>query len=338
MGPERPEEAKLVQLQKPKFVYMGGKLRLWDEAVLHVGCEAVTRGLNVFEGIKGYWQPDGRFGIVMLRQHFDRLRRSARLLHIPCDWTYEEYQSAIFELIGALVEPDRDMWARTTLYVIEGHWGEGTIADLVVMAYHQDTQLPQPIHLGVSTWRRSSDVALPARIKTSTNYQAGRLARIEGRPLGCQDMVLLNEWGRVGEATGSCVLMVREGTVYTPPATEGTLESITLDLIEALAHSSGINFVRRPIDRTELLVADEIGLCGTLAELTLVKSIEGRALSEEASILRALQTCYLDAVRGVVTHSAIELTFLPSGKPGKSVVGSSLKSSPEVSTGTRAGR
>ena len=115
----------MVQLQKPKFVYMGGKLRPWDEAVLHVGCEAVTRGLNVFEGIKGYWQPDGRFGIVMLRHHYERLRRSARLLHIPCDWTYEEYRSAIFELIGALVEPDRDMWARTTLYAIEGYWGEG---------------------------------------------------------------------------------------------------------------------------------------------------------------------------------------------------------------------
>ena len=128
----------MVELQTPKYVYMGGKLRLWEDAVLHVGCEALTRGLNVYEGVKGYWQQDGRFGIVALRRHYERLRRSARLLHIPCGWTYAEYESATFELISELVQPDRDMWARTTLFVVEGHWGEGTVADLVITAYHQD--------------------------------------------------------------------------------------------------------------------------------------------------------------------------------------------------------
>ncbi len=302
----------MVQLQQPKFVYMGGKLRPWNEAVLHVGCEAVTRALNVFEGIKGYWQPDRRLGIVMVRQHYERLRRSARLLHIPFDWTYEAYQQAIFELIGALLEPDQDIWARTSLYAIEGHWGEGTVADLVITAYHQAKELPRPIHLGVSTWQRSSDLAMPARVKTSTNYQVGRLARIEGRQLGCQDMVLLNQWGRVAEATGSCVLMVREGTVYTPPATVGALESITIDAIESLSHSLGIKFVRRPIERTELLVAEEIGLAGTLAELTIVKSIEGLPLAERSPVLHALQARYMDAVRGVTPHPSVEMSMLPS--------------------------
>src|SRR5262245_61719240 len=109
---------------------MGGELRRWQDATLHVGCEAVTRGLNVFEGLKGYWQADGQFGVVMLRPHYERLRRSARLLHIPCTWTYEAYESAVLGLIDRLLRPDSDMWARTTLYVVEGHWGEGTVADL----------------------------------------------------------------------------------------------------------------------------------------------------------------------------------------------------------------
>jgi branched-chain amino acid aminotransferase len=287
---------------------MGGKLCPWDEAVLHVGCEAVTRGLNVFEGVKGYWQPDGRFGIVRLRQHYERLRRSARLLHIPFDHTYEEYTSAIFELVRALCEPERDMWARTTLYVTDGHWGENTVADLVIAAYHQDKVTPESIDLGVSTWRRSGDVSLPARIKTSTNYQVARLARIEGRSKRCQDMILLNEWGRVAEATGSCVLMVRDGSIYTPPATEGALESVTLDVVEALARSMGINFVRRPIDRTELLVADEIALCGTLAEVTLVRSIEGVPLTGGSPILGTLQDRYLQAVRGADPYPFVELS------------------------------
>src|SRR5215831_11231939 len=181
---------------------MAGRLRLWKDAMLHVGCEALTRGLSVYEGVKGYWQRDGQFGLVMLPRHYERLRRSARLLHIPFERSYDEYESAVLELVSELVEPDRDMWARTTLFVVEGHWGEGTVADLVITAYHQDKKPPQAINLGVSTWRRSVDVALPPRIKTGTNYQVGRLARIEGRTRGCQEMVLLNEWGRVAEATG----------------------------------------------------------------------------------------------------------------------------------------
>lgn len=302
----------MAQLQQPKFVYMGGKLRLWHEAALHVGCEAVIRGLNVFEGVKGYWQQDGKFAFIMLRRHYERLRRSARLLHIPCDWTFEAYEGAILELVGQLVEPTRDMWARTTLFVVEGHWGENTVSDLVITAYHQTKEAPEPVNLGVSTWRRSPDVALPARIKTSSNYQVSRLARIEGRAQDCHDMVLLNQSGRVAETTGACILMVREGVVYTPPAGEGALESITLDLVEALATSMGIPFARRPIDRTELLVADEMAICGTLAELPLVRKIQGMALPEKSPILSALQKRYFDAVRGVDPHPAVELSVLPA--------------------------
>lgn len=302
----------MIKLQKPKFVYMGGELRAWDEATLHVGCEAAIRCVNVFEGVKGYWQPDGRFGIVMLEQHYKRLRRSARLLHIPFDLTYVEFRSAIYELVGVLLGPDKDMWARPTLFAIEGHWGEDTVAELVVTAYNQDKQTPQSINLGVSTWQRSVDVSLPARIKTGTNYQVARLARIEGRAHGYKDMVLLNQWGRVAEATGSCVLISREGSIYTPPVTEGALESITVDIVESLAQSLGIRFVRRPIDRTELLVADEIATCGTLAEVTIVKSIEGLPLGNGEAILKTIQNRYLQAVRGIDPHPYVELSYLPN--------------------------
>lgn len=305
----------MAQLQKPEFVYMGGALRRWEEAVLHVGCEGVNRSLNVFEGIKGYWQPNGQFGILQLKRHYERLCRSARLLHIPFDHSFIQYRNAIFELMGALLKPDKDMWARTTLFAIDGHWGEGTVSDLIVTAYHQDKQVPSPINIGTSTWQRSSDISLPARIKTGTNYQVARLARMEGRARDCQEMVLLNQWGRVAEATGACVLMVRDGGIYSPPPTEGALESITLDIVEALALSIGLKFVKRPIDRTELLVADEVAICGTLAELTLVDSVEGHRLQTRSSILQALQMRFFEAVRGINPHPIVELSFLP----GKSI-------------------
>jgi branched-chain amino acid aminotransferase len=300
----------MIRLQEPKYVFMGGRLRPWAEATIHVGAEAVTRNVNAFEGLKGYWQPGGGFGIVQLARHYERLRRSARLLYIPFETSLEEYRDAVAQLANALLEPTRDMWFRTTLYAIQGHWGEGTIADLVVTAYHQDQRAPDPIDLGVSTWRRSPDDSLPARIKTGSNYQVARIARIEGRARGCQDMVLLNHSGRVSEATGSCIVMVRNGAVFTPPSTEGALESITLDVVETLARSMGIPFVRRPIDRSELLTADEIALVGTLAELVPVKSIEGMPLDPESPILRALQDRYFRAVRNIEPHPDIELAVV----------------------------
>lgn len=64
----------MAQLQRPALAYMNGKLVPWDQATLHIGCEAAIRGLNVFEWLKGYWQADGTFGIVQLRRHYDRLK------------------------------------------------------------------------------------------------------------------------------------------------------------------------------------------------------------------------------------------------------------------------
>jgi len=243
-------------------------------------------------------------------RHFARLQRSARLLLIPCPVSYDEFERGCHELIRSLYQPDRDMWIRATLYVVEGHWGENTVADLVLTAYHQDKRPPAPIEVGVSTWLRSSDISLPPRIKTSSNYQVARLARTEGRARGCSEMILLNQWGRVAEATGACVLMIRDGKVVTPPPSEGRLESITVEIVADICKSLGIEFVERPIDRTELYVADEVCLAGTLAELVPVRRIDNFALPEEYPIFSAVANRFWKAVRGVDHHPAVDLSIV----------------------------
>ncbi len=302
----------MAKLQQPDFVYMNGAIRKWDEAVVHISTEAVTRGLNVFEGLKGYWNTEcTSFGLVALPRHFARLQRSARLLHIPCPVTFAEFEKATYNLLGKLVKPDRDMWLRATLLVVEGHWGEGTKADLVLTAYHQDKERPAPLRVGVSTWQRSNDVSLPARIKTSTNYQVARLARIEGRRQGFSEMILLNQLGRVAETTATGILVVRDGTVFTPPATEGALESITINIMEDISRSLGIPFVRRPIDRTELIVADEMAVAGTLSEVALITHIDGYDLPTKTPLLDAIAARFWAAVRQENPHSAIDLSIVP---------------------------
>ncbi len=237
----------MIKLQTPELALKNGDLIPWDQAVLHVGCEGVNRGLSVFEGIKGYWREDGAFGLVALCEHYERLLRSARLLQIPCPWTYEEFEADIFKLIGALIDPEEDMWVRATLFVVEGHWGEGTKADLIMTAFRQNPRPPSPISLGVSTWQRSSDNSVSYRIKSTANYQVGRIARIEGRSRNCDDMILLNQWGRVAEATGSAVLVVRSNEVLTPTHTEGALEkpSVACTIKGAMQLGSTVITIRR---------------------------------------------------------------------------------------------
>jgi branched-chain amino acid aminotransferase len=306
-----PSSLSALGLQQPRWVYFQGEVRPWEQATLHVSCEAVSRGLNVFEGLKGYWQANGKkFGVVELRRHYDRLVHSAKLLHIPVPVTFDNFQNACAVLLHRMYEPDKDMWIRAALYPIEGHWGEGTVADLVLTAYHQKKQPPSPISVGVSTWQRSTDISLSPRIKTSTNYQVARLARIEGRGRGFSEMILLNQYGRVAEATGACVVLVRDGCVITPPASEGRLESITLEIVRKICNSLTIPYLERPVDRTELAIADEIRLVGTLAELTPVAQIDDYRLPESAPLTDLIAATFWNAVRGVAPHSGVELTFI----------------------------
>jgi len=301
----------MTQLQRPPWVYFDGRIRPYEEAVLHISTEAVYRGLNVFEGVKGYWSHDSSsFGLLALQRHFDRLRQSASLLHIPVPCAYDEFEAAIHDLIRVMVEPERDMWVRVTLYVVEGHWGVDTRADLTMIAYHQPMAPPAPITVGISSWQRASDVTLPARIKTSTNYQVARLARIEGRRSGFSEMVLLNGAGRVAEFTGAALLMVRNGRVITTPSHEGALESITADIVRELCSSHGIPFEVRPIDRTELYICDELAAAGTLAELAPVVGVDHREMPADRPVLGALQDAYFEAVRAVSGHPAVHLSVV----------------------------
>lgn len=290
---------------------MNGRITSWEEATIHVASEALIRGVSVFEGIKGYWRHDGgEFALLAVREHYDRLLRSARLLHLPFEMPYNDFHAACAEFAKSLLSTERDLWLRPTILAVKGHWGEGTATDLVITGYHQEKQRPEAINVGVSTWQRPGDATLPARIKCAANYQVGRLARIEGRRQGFADMVLLNQWGRVAEASGSCVLLVCGGEVITPPTSEGCLESITVGIVEALSKRLGVPFMRRPVDRSELCVADEMCLAGTLMELGRVGKIESFTFPERGPVLDAIANEFWDCVRCVRDDPAIRLTVL----------------------------
>jgi branched-chain amino acid aminotransferase len=302
--------ASLSQLQSPPWVLINGKLVPYEDARIHISAEALTRALSVFEGVKGYWNSASKvFAVRSPRRHYDRLRRSAALFHIPIDFSYDDFLAGLATLAGQLLVEDRDLWFRPTLYVTQGHWGEGTAADLVVTAFTQQKHDPDPMRLGVSTWRRASDVALPTRVKCSANYVVARLARMEVRRLGYDDAVLLNEAGRVAEATGACIVIADARGIASPPISECCLDSITVDALERAAVDLGLPFERRPIERSELLAADECAVAGTISELTLVEEVDGFHF-DLSGILAQLRGRYLEIMRGERTLTDVDLVPL----------------------------
>jgi branched-chain amino acid aminotransferase len=299
--------ASLSQLQVPQWASVNGELVPYQDVKIHISAEALTRALSVFEGMKGYWNSAGDcFALRNPRQHYERLCRSAALFQIPVEFSYDEFVAGLAALAENLVVPEKDLWFRPTLYVTHGHWGEGTSADLIVTAFTQQKHDPDPMRLGVSTWRRAGDAALPARVKSSANYVVARLARIEVRRLGYDDAIFLNEAGRVAEATGACIVIADSKGIVSPPTSEGCLDSITLDLLTEVADDLGLAFERRPVERTELLAAQEVGVAGTISELTLVEEVDGFRFALDGKLAR-IRKRYIEIMRGDTRIPGVDL-------------------------------
>jgi branched-chain amino acid aminotransferase len=304
----------MVQLQRPEWVFMGGRLIPWDEARIHVSSEALIRGISVFEGVKGYWTADGSgFNLLNLRDHYVRLCQSALMMHLPFDLDFDGFKAACVALVRALLVPGKDLWLRPTIFALEGSWGLDTAADLVITAYTQKIMRPEALDVGISTWQRPSDASQPARIKSSANYLVSRNARIDGRRYGYDEMVLLNMAGRVAEGTGSAILIARDGGVITPPASEGCLESITAKITQNICRVLGISFISRPIDKTELYIAEEICFAGTLLELAQVKKMEFRSLTLPGPVFQPIIDTFWKCVRSEMQVPGVVLTPVSIG-------------------------
>jgi len=155
----------------------------------------------------------------------------------------------------------------------------------------------------ISSWVRTSDNAIPIRLKCGANYQNGRLATLQAKADGYDTPILLNQRGEIAEGTGATFFMVRRGRLVTPPVTSDILESITrTTLIEEIGPNVlGMDVDVREIDRTEAYVADEAFLCGSGYEITPVVSIDRFPLGQGTvgPITQRLRRAYLDIVRGV---------------------------------------
>ena len=108
----------------------------------------------------------------------------------------------------------------------------------------------------------------------------------------------MNSRGKVSEASGMNLFIVRDGDLITPGVDQDILEGITRASVIELAKSMGLNVIERPVDKTELFIADEVFLTGTAAKITPIKQIESTKLVGERPIMEKLKSKLISITEG----------------------------------------
>ncbi len=285
-------------------IWMNGKLASQSEAVLPVNSAAVFYATNVFEGLRAYWnaRDDELYGF-RLQEHFVRFRESMRMMRFTIPYSDVDLYDAVRDVMRGN-EIREDVHMHLVGYVL----GTGLDATSPTGLYINPRRRPRVaegsgLHCCVSSWQRTSDMAIPIRLKCGANYQNGRLATLQAKADGYDAPILLDGHGHVAEGTGASFFMVRKGKLVTAPITNDILESITrTTLIEEICPNVlGMDVVEREIDRTELYVADEAFFCGSGYEVTPILSIDRFQLGDGGvgPITRRIARAYMDVVRGV---------------------------------------
>lgn len=271
-------------VEKLDKIWFDGKLIPWEEARVHVLSHTLHYGLGVFEGIRCYKREDGRSAVFRLREHVDRLLKSALIADLPVEWTLDDVCEACLQTIRAN-ELD-ECYIRPLIFLGEGAMGlfgrENTVHFTIIVwrwgAYLGDEGLKQGIRAKVSSFTRPGVNSIMSKAKIVGNYVNSILAKREVVDAGYQEAIMLDSQGYVAEASGENIFLVKEGRVVTPPLGSSILPGITRDTIVRLCDEMGITVVERLVARDEMYIADEVFFTGTAAEVTPVREIDDRRI------------------------------------------------------------
>ena len=291
-------------MPQPRFLSFNGRIVPFAEATVHVLTPGLKYGAGVFEGIRGYWNEEREeMYVFRLPEHLDRLQYSMRVMRYEHEISSAMVEAAVLDVVRAN-ELREDVHIRPMAWVD----GDGEMLSPGPVGW-MVAALPRPfnpavrdgIRVGVSSWRRISDTAMPARVKATSNYVNGRLAGMQGKLDGYDNVLLLTEAGRVAESPGSCFFMIRGGKAVTPGVTSSILESVTrATVMDLLADITGSPATERDIDRTEVYAAEEAFFCGSGQEIQPIVSLDHLpiAAGSPGPVTRRLQERYFALVRG----------------------------------------
>ena len=292
-------------MEQADLIWQNGELVAWEDAKVHVLTHGLHYGTGVFEGERAYETAQGP-AIFRHHDHLDRLFKSAELYYMPIPYTLEELRSATHELIAA--NDLRECYIRPLVYRGYGQMGLYPLdapVDVAIAVWRWGSYLGEEgkrsgVRAKVSSWRRIPHDALIPHSKACGQYLNSVLAKIEASKAGYHEAILLDAQGFVCEGSGENIYAVRDGKILTPPQTAGILDGISRKSLIQIAHDLGYEVIERNLVRAELILADEVFLSGTAAELVPVCEIDDHTIGsgEPGPITREMQRVFDDALHG----------------------------------------
>ncbi|MBE3559150.1 MAG: branched-chain amino acid transaminase [Ktedonobacteraceae bacterium] len=290
-----------------KEIYMNGNFVPAEQGVISVRTHCFAYGTGCFEGIRGYWnREDQQVYLFRMREHYERLLRSCKILHIALPYSVDQLVDLSVELVRRN-EQHEDVYLRPVAYKSDQVIGvrlHGLTDHFLLTSEPMGNYVEiTGLRCGVSSWRRIDDNAMPARAKICGAYVNSAFAKTEAMQNGFDEAIMLTHEGHVSEGSAENIFLLVNGELITPAPTENILLGITRDTVIKLAQRElGYPTVERQVDRTELYTADEIFLCGTGAQIAPVISVDHRPVGDGTvgPVTSKLQQLYFDVVRGKI--------------------------------------
>lgn len=274
------------------IAYFKNQFLPFNDAKISIATHALHYGTGAFGGLRGIPDPQNSDQILLFRldRHCKRLSDSAKFLH--CEFSADKIKTIIVEFVkknkvktSFYIRPliyTSDLGIAPRLHKIE--------KDFFVYGLELGDYLsPDGVSCRISSWYRQADHSLPLRGKISGAYITSSLAKTEAVESGFDEALLMNSQGKICEASGMNIFIVRNGQLITPGYDQDILEGITRDSILTLAKDLGIPTIERPVDKSELFIADEAFLSGTAAKITPIKRVESYELPKTRPITDKLK-------------------------------------------------
>ena len=265
----------------------------FEEARISIATNALHYGTCAFGGMRAIPDPQQASTMLLFRadRHARRLSQSARLL--LTDLTEETILTSLTAMLRAN-QPDQPIYLRPFVYTsdlgIAPRLHDIETDFLIYGLALGDYLSPEGVSCRISSWTRQEDRSLPLRGKISGAYITSSLAKTEAVQSGFDEALLLNSRGKISEASGMNLFLVRDGELITPGVDQDILEGITRASVIELAKAMGIPVVERAVDKTELFIADEVFLTGTAAKITPIRQIESTVLRHDRPIMQSLKS------------------------------------------------
>lgn len=280
-------------------VYIDGNFYPKSEAKISVFDHGLLYGDGIFEGIRAY---DGI--VFKLKEHIDRLYRSAHMIMLPIPIDKEEMIERTLETLRR--NKLRDAYIRLVVTRGKGDLGlnprrcpKPTIIIITDSIMLHGTDAKENGIVALISWVKRDPVDATSHEIKSLNYLNSILAKIEANIWGVDEAIVLDKNGFVCEGVAENIFMVKNGKLCTPPTYTGALHGITAQAVQDLAKKLGYDVEETIITPFQLFNADEVFFTGTASEIIPLREINKRQINDgkPGPTTKRLQTEFAKLIR-----------------------------------------